>query len=870
MTPPVSLIAALAGKYEIERELGRGGMAIVYLATEAKHGRRVALKVLDPDIAAAIGAERFLNEIRVAASLQHPNLLPLFDSGEADNLLYYVMPYVEGESLRVRLDRERQLPIDDALHIASAVASALDHAHRHGVVHRDLKPENILLRDGEPVVADFGVALALANSGSRMTQTGVALGTPQYMSPEQASAERNIDGRTDIYALGAVLYEMLTGEPPHSGPTAHAVVARILADSVRPMRGTRHAIPQHVEDAVTRALAKLPADRWNTAGEFASALRSHAFPPRPAAMSSWKRVVLPIAAGAFVAGLALGVVASTMIRPPQSSRAYAFVVTLPDSAAVSTGMAGTGGDIAISRDGRTLAYKAAPAGGGDVGRGIWIRRLDEIEARPLRGLERGDSPRFSPDGKRLMYAVGTSLFQVELVGERSSRVVENAIAFDWMDNESIVFSRGTTMWPDSARGSELWVTAIQNPAPRRVVARDPARGILAVSYPSVLPGGDAALVTIWKGDAGRVQQEIAVASLVDGSITELGAAGTTARYAMGHLIFARSDGSLNSAPFSPRTRRITGTVTQLAPSVVIKAITGWADFDVSEDGTIAYVGGSDSRRHLTLVDRSGRAQRLGTEARRYFTPRFSQDGRMIAVEVGSMSGFDVWNYDLEAKTLSAITTDLRSIRPGGWMSDGTILFLALDRGIRHTGVQSRSPDGRIDRRLIPDSIWIDEVSAGGRFIAYRANGSITLVTPNESNPVQLLVPRERQPGPMRLSSDGRFIVYESRASAGGEIIVQSTGNLGGAVQISSGGGTEPVWSPRGDEVFYRANSGLIAAKLAFDPLRVMSRDTLFRDVYLRGTFAANYDASPDGQRFVMIENESPDVYPTVLVNRLRR
>jgi serine/threonine-protein kinase len=558
-----------------------------------------------------------------------------------------------------------------------------------------------------------------------------------------------------------------------------------------------------------------------------------------------------------------------MIRPVQPPRTYAFVVTLPDTAAVSTGMAGDGGDVAISRDGQTLAYRAAPAGGGDVARGIWVRRLDEIDARPIRGLERGYAPRFSPDGRHLMYCAGDGLFVMDLVGERSWRVAERAHAFDWIDNKTAVFSRGSTTWPDSTRGSELWITTIENPLPRRIVVRNPARNIFAISYPAVLPGRDAALVTIWNGDGGRVQQEIAVASLVDGSITELGVAGTTARYALGQLVFTKDDGSLNSVAFSPRTRRITGAITQLAPSVVIKTVTGWADFDVSDDGTIVYVAGSDARRHLTLVERSGYAERLGAEVHRYFTPRFSRDGRSIAVEVGVMSGFDVWNYDLVTQTLSAITSDLRSIRPGGWMSDGSALFLAVDRSITRTALRARSPDGRLDRQLVPDSMWIDEVSAGGPFIAYRARGAIELMRPGASNSSTQIVSAERRPGPMRLSPDGRLIVYESRAAADREIIVQSTDKGGGTVQISSGGGSEPVWSPRGDEVFYRANSRLIAARLAANPLRVIERDTLFRDVYLRGSFAANYDVSPDGKHFVMIENESPDVYPTVLVNRLR-
>src|SRR5499427_8697658 len=226
-----SLTAALADRYRIQREIGQGGMATVYLARDTRHERRVALKVLRPELGAVLGVERFLSEIRVTANLQHSNLLPLFDSGEADGLLFYVMPYVDGESLRAKLQRETQLPIAEAVRIATAVAGALDYAHRHGVIHRDLKPENILLHEGQPLVADFGIALAVRNAGgNRITQTGLSLGTPQYMSPEQATGDRTVDGRTDIYSLAAVLYEMLTGDPPHTASTAQAVIAKVLTD----------------------------------------------------------------------------------------------------------------------------------------------------------------------------------------------------------------------------------------------------------------------------------------------------------------------------------------------------------------------------------------------------------------------------------------------------------------------------------------------------------------------------------------------------------------------------------------------------------------------------------------------------------------
>ena len=268
--PRARLASALTDRYTIERELGQGGMATVYLAHDLKHDRQVAIKLLKPELGAVLGAERFLSEIKVTANLQHPNLLPLFDSGAVDGLLYYVMPYVAGETLRARLDREQQLPVDEVLRLLSLLAGALDYAHAHGVVHRDLKPENILLPAGQPVIADFGIALAVAQAGgSRVTETGLSLGTPHYMSPEQATADRVIDGRSDQYSLAAVAYEMLTGEPPHTGATAQAIIARLLTETPRSVRATRPSISPTLDYALLRALAKTPADRFISCGELA-------------------------------------------------------------------------------------------------------------------------------------------------------------------------------------------------------------------------------------------------------------------------------------------------------------------------------------------------------------------------------------------------------------------------------------------------------------------------------------------------------------------------------------------------------------------------------------------------------------------------
>src|SRR5438132_10037117 len=300
------LQAALSDRYTIERELGRGGMATVYLAHDRKHHRQVAIKVLNPELAGALGPERFLREIEIAARLNHPHILALIDSGEADGFLYYVMPYVEGESLRERLKREGQLPLEEALRIAREVASALSHAHSHDVVHRDIKPENILISGGEAVVADFGIGRAItAAARDTLTGTGIAIGTPGYMSPEQATGGARLDGRSDIYSLACVLYEMLAGDPPFVASSAHAIAARQSMDPVPRLRTVREPVPAAVEQVIGQALAKVPADRFATAAAFAEALQAAVTTAASAAAAHRapaRRVVAVVAVGVALVG----------------------------------------------------------------------------------------------------------------------------------------------------------------------------------------------------------------------------------------------------------------------------------------------------------------------------------------------------------------------------------------------------------------------------------------------------------------------------------------------------------------------------------------------------------------------------------------
>jgi serine/threonine-protein kinase len=390
MTIADRLTASLAGRYHVERELGRGGMGAVYLARDLRHDREVAVKVLDAQYGAAVGPERFLAEIKITASLDHSHILTLIDSGEADGLLYYVMPYVRGESLRARLDRQHQLDIDAAVRIASQVASALDHAHRHGVIHRDIKPENILLRDDEALLADFGIALPSTETASvRLTEVGHSLGTPQYMSPEQATGERTLDARSDVYSLGAVTYEMLAGEPPLTGASMQAIIAKLMVERPTPLRVMRQSVTPAMEAAVAKALAKAPADRFASAGEFAAALRAPSRVQGDARRWLWSAVGV-----VAVLGVAGGLLAYQRLAPSTMHISIGQTEQFTSDAGLEI-------QPTISPDGGLIAYAA----GTSARMRIYIRPVGGGRTIPLSddSLAVETQPRWSPDGGTLLF-----------------------------------------------------------------------------------------------------------------------------------------------------------------------------------------------------------------------------------------------------------------------------------------------------------------------------------------------------------------------------------------------------------------------------------------------------------------------------------
>src|SRR5688572_1162093 len=424
------LKSALSDRYRIEREIGSGGMATVYLARDIKHDRDVALKVLRSDLSAVIGTERFLAEVRIAARLDHPHILTLIDSGEAEGILYYVLPYVRGESLRAKLEREKQLGVEEALSIVRQVASALDYAHERGVVHRDIKPENILLHEGEAVLADFGIALAVKEAGgNRLTEPGLSLGTPQYMSPEQATGDRALDKRSDIYSLGAVFYEMLAGEPPVTGATAQAMIAKLLTERPVKLRVLRHTVPLEMENATEKALSKVPVDRFNSAGEFVRALsvvRSEPVPPSVVPSKSRFPWILGSIAAAGIVGFAIWKAGHGSAEPGKGP------VTLRDRTQITTTGRVTYPE--ISDDGKTIAYVVTDC---DVQGCRYGVEVQDIAGGPSRRVVEGATALYgveiSPDRRnlRILGSIGGKFgsWIVSLLGGTPRLVVEGSANF---------------------------------------------------------------------------------------------------------------------------------------------------------------------------------------------------------------------------------------------------------------------------------------------------------------------------------------------------------------------------------------------------------------------------------------------------------
>ena len=764
--PLLQLASALSDRYRIERELGAGGMATVYLAEDLKHGRKVAIKVLRPELAAVIGAGRFVREIRTVAALQHPHILGLIDSGEVSGTAYYVMPFVEGESLRDRLNREKQLPIPDAIRVAGEVAAALDYAHRHGVIHRDIKPENILLHDGSALVADFGIALAVSSAGgSRMTETGMSLGTPHYMSPEQAMGEREITARSDVYALGAMTYEMLLGEPPFGGPTAQAIVAKVLTEAPRPLTPRRHSVPPEVEDAVLTALEKLPADRFGSAAEFATALQEGTKARRKTAelqdpkvvalgrrwLVSLGLVVLPVAA--FLLGRESG-------KSPPAPLTFGQSIKVTWDPAVEALPA-------MSPDGRSVAY----ASGTPARMRVFVRSV-----AGGRGLALTDDttqvqshPRWSPDGSRVLFLQGGGVFSVPASGGAETPEVppgrtNPVVSAVWSpDGKSIGYVMGDSLFVRDGRNE--------------------SRSIAGFFEPNACQ---------WSPDG----EYIACAS--------------------GNAI-STMPGSLfgNLSPSQIVTVRVTdGRVTSVTDSLSVNQSPIW-----SPDGRwLFFVSNRYGPRDILAAamsgDRSrGPAIRLTTGLNAH-TISLAADGSRLAfasLEIES----NAWSIPLPANppvTASGetqLTFGVQLVETADISSDGRWLVYDSDLGGNADLYRMALPNGTPERLTTdPSDDFFPDISPNGKEIAFhswRGGSRDIYVLPLDGGPIQQVSSSPRQESTASWSPDGTRLTFADFAGRGGIWVAKRVDGVWQPPVLRLDHGVWPRWSPDGQFLSFSSN-----------------------------------------------------------------
>ncbi len=744
------LSQALAGRYTLLRELGSGGMATVYLADDVKHRRKVAVKVLRPDLAATLGPERFLREIEIAAGLSHPHILPLLDSGDADGFLYYVMPYVDGESLRARIAREGELPAPEAARLLAEVTDALAYAHARGVVHRDIKPDNVMLSGRHALVMDFGVAKAVSEATGRQTLTtaGVALGTPSYMSPEQCAADPHIDHRADIYAVGAMGYELLAGRPPFVGATPQAVLAAHVTQPAEPVGRLRTGLPAVLEATIMRCLAKRPADRFQSADELRAQLEPLATPSGGLTPTGLLPVVAPPGRRARVALVGLGVVvlaglaaaASLLLRRPPAvlSLGRATQVTFDPGLEI---------DPALSPDGKFVAYVAGPEQAlqlyvRQVGGGSPVRVVDEPGANH-------HLPRWSPDGSELLYNTDDGIFVVPALGGTPRQAVAGGLV-------------GPSGFSAPMAHSAVW-----SGDGRRIyyVGRD----------------------TIYERTLGRAAPR-AVAAAKAAYDLALSPDGKLLAYAAGNPFFVISGSAFgNIAPSDVWVVPVGGgEATRVSGGSGMNLSPAWL-----AGGGLLYISNRDGTRDLYL-QRLGRGGRPDGAAARLSSGlnagavSVSADGHRIAYSVYTSTS-NIWSLPIEAHALSVsqaqpVTKGNQSIESLATSLDGAWLAFDANRTGNSDIYRMRLPDGEPERLTDdPADDFAPAYSPDGRWIAFHSfrNGTRDIfVMPAAGGPATAVTNSPRQEQNAFWTPDGASLVYFVSSEGGIEVVTRGTAGWG--------------------------------------------------------------------------------------------
>jgi eukaryotic-like serine/threonine-protein kinase len=875
------LAAALADRYRIERELGAGGMATVYLAEDLKHRRRVAVKVLKPELAAVLGAERFVQEITTTAALQHPHILPLFDSGEADGFLFYVMPFIDGETLRSRLDRETQLGVEESVKMAAAIADALDYAHRHGVIHRDIKPENILLHEGRPMVADFGIALAVsAAAGGRMTETGLSLGTPHYMSPEQATAEKEISARSDVYSLASVLYEMLAGNPPHVGASAQQIIMKIITEQPAPVTQYRKAVPSNVAAALAQALEKLPADRFESARAFAAALADTAFsgtagvPSRPhgARPETGRRTKLILAGTTGVLALVVAwAVPARFHDAPGDVIPWLVDLGLPEEAGFQDGMS-------LSPDGSALAY-----GGMAPDRQVWLRRAGMPAPVAIPGTTGGCCPAFSPDGSRVAFLRGSDVYVVPVTGGTST-----LIGTGFGPGDDLAWTADGHVIGASGDGGLLRVAQDGGPV-ERLTAPDSAAGEGVHWSPRALPDGQGIIFSIVPEDRGDTTGlRIGVVGPGGGAHSVL-TPGRTAAYAEpGHLLVIRADGTLVALPFDAARRRVTGAAVAVLSGLPAVGFTTWLGyFVVARTGRLVYVAGADRPLDLVWTDRAGAVVEVDSSiAGRWIEgARVSADGRrvMFTANLNDVRGIEV--RDRQTGATSRLEARTGSVQTPAFSADGgAIVFRFIapgERGIYRadvTRLPQRTPllpgEDAILPSLSPDERTLYFVRRGARGAEFIAR---SLVTGEPSRTTadaaeRVLLPSFSAGTVPRVSPDGGWLAWVAQESGADQVYVRSTDperterwqvTRRGGVSVDAGSAVR--WSLDGRRLYFVARDSMVTAHVSGGETFSIERlEVLFpMQQYMR-----DFDVAPGGFLFIQ-PRPGPSVHRLMMVEDWR-
>ena len=890
------LNTALAGRYRIERELGEGGMATVYLCDDVKHDRKVALKLLKPELAAVLGAERFVQEIKTTAALQHPHILPLFDSGAADGFLFYVMPYIKGETLRDKLNRETQLGVEEAVRIAREVADALDYAHRNSVIHRDIKPENILMNDGRPMVADFGIALAVsAAAGGRMTETGLSLGTPHYMSPEQATAEKEITARSDVYSVGSVLYEMLTGHPPFTGAVAQQIIMKIITEPAEAVTKHRKSVPLHVADALAKSLEKLPADRFESAKAFADALGNplyrsgavqasamHAGGGTASVGSSWKlnRLALTISA---LAAVLLGTTLWGWLKPAAVPVVIRNNINLWQNQQIPSMRVGRG--LAISPDGGTVVFMDGDANSTQ----LYVKERDRLEVTTLAGTAGvAGAPTFSPDGAWIAFVTGDGKVQkVPRLGGSAIAIADSANtgspALAWLEDGTILFEDAHADVKAVGQGGGIARHVLTN-TPGDSAARN-------MRYLARVQGVKAALVVACNGGCGGSELRVLDLRSDQPKVTVLTTQALNAwSLPSGIVAFVRHDGGVFAAPFDIKTLTFTQPPTPMMSGV--RTNNNAADMAVSANGTALYVAGTSGVSGGLVVEpvwvtRAGAVTPMDSAWTMDIPPgingnaiALSPDGHRLALTVARPGSgqIDIWikQLDRTSGTLTKLTFEGNNINPVWTPSGQRVLYAG------GTPLRSRRADGTgavdtlfMSKRTFPEVVLTPDSNA---FILRLSSGSptadIVLWHRGDTATVPLVASPVFNEVSPALSPDGRWLAYSSNESGRFEVYVRPYPNVdAGRWQVSQAGGGSPHWSHTGRELFYQNGAKALVA-VAVVPgvtFTLGAQVTLFTTSGFTGAGGnfLHYDVAPGDQRFVLFrkatENGDVKVDPLVQV-----